>query len=97
MTTSPTPRMTPHARERCVEMGISTKVAKQIVSHAETTYPGTASRGDSTTVHLWSGHPGYAVVTVDRGAGEGIWVLTVLFNAQDFAERCGTNYLAREA
>lgn len=91
----PTPRLTPHARERCVEMGISTKVAKAIVRHADVRYP--ARPGQPGIAALSDVYPGYAVVYVERDAGEPPVVVTVLFNAQDFAARNGTTYVPAEA
>lgn len=35
-----TPRLTDHARKRCAEMGISTKIAKRVIQHADLTRPG---------------------------------------------------------
>lgn len=91
MTPTPLPRtpgLTRHARERCAEMGISTKVAKRIVRYGEVAYPGTPSEHGPSMVVLWSGDPHYAVVaTADRSL-----VLTVLFNTPEYYERAGTTF-----
>jgi hypothetical protein len=42
-----TPRMTRHARDRCVELGISTKRAKRIVQHRSSTYEATRGHGNA--------------------------------------------------
>lgn len=69
-----TPRLTEHARARCVEMGISTKVAKRIVQNPTMTYPGPS--GTNSTVVLSSLEPKYFVAVNPEG-----WVITVAFNA----------------
>lgn len=91
-----TPRMSWHARQRCQEMGISTKVAKRIVANAEVRYPGTPSaNGDPTQVALWTGDERYAVVYAE--ADDGPVVLTVLFKTLEFYERAGTTFIVKEA
>lgn len=83
-----TPVLTRHAQQRCVEMEISTKVAKRIVQRGEVAYPGTPSSQGPTMVVLWSEDRDYAVVTnVERTL-----VLTVLFRTMEFFERCGPTF-----
>lgn len=89
--TGPTPRMTDHARERCAEMEISTKVAKHIARHGDVTYPGTPSEEGPTLVVLWSGDSRFAVVTNDTRTA----VLTVLFNTPVVYERAGATFIPR--
>jgi hypothetical protein len=86
-----TPRMTLHARQRCVEMEISTKVAKRIVQCGEVRYPGTPTEEGDTVVVLWSGEPRYAVVV--SADPEDPIVLTVLFNTPDYYARAGSTYI----
>lgn len=54
-----TPRLTDHARQRCEQMGISTKRAKRIVIGRTTTYRG--SKGNSGMV-CQSADPDFSVV-----------------------------------
>lgn len=89
--TGETPRLSRHARERCAEMGISTKVAKAIVRTMSCSYPGRA--GTDTTVMLSDAIPEYGVVV---GNDTGI-IVTVIFNAPDFGERAGATYKRAEA
>lgn len=58
-----TPKLTRHARERCREMGISTRRAKRVVQHQTTTYPSTGSgHSNNGLVVLSAGEPEIAVV-----------------------------------
>lgn len=83
----PTPRLTDHAKDRCAEMGISTKVAKQIVRHPSVVRPGKAETG--CRVVTSDRHPRYAVVL---GPEEDPVIVTVLFNTPDFYKRNGATY-----
>lgn len=68
--------MSQHARERCAEMEISTKIAKRIVADPnKITYP---DRDRAGLVALSKIHPEYAAVYVDREDGTTL-VITVLF------------------
>lgn len=71
--------LTRHARERCAEMGISTKVAKEIVRHPDHTYPG---RPGTETLVVRSDHqPDYFIVVPDSfPQDEEVVVITVCFN-----------------
>lgn len=55
-----TPRLTQHARERCAEMGISTKVAKRIVQHADVVRPDYP--GSDRMISVSDAYPDYIVV-----------------------------------
>lgn len=70
----PTPILTTHARERCAEMQISTKVPKQIVRHADMVRPG--KPGDPAMMATSDRYPDYAVVF---SPGEPEVIVTVLF------------------
>lgn len=80
---SRTPRLTDHARQRCREMGIRTKVAKAIVRHADVTYPGPEVHGDNW-VSLWQGQPEYAVAWRYDPDGRRC-ICTVLYNHAEFS------------
>jgi hypothetical protein len=94
-----TPVMTRHARERCEQMGISTKIAKQIlrsprrVSWAAPAnasgqhYPG----GQDCRSAVAPEHPDYAVIYVERLDGTRI-VITVLQNTRDTYTRDGVEH-----
>lgn len=56
-----TPKLTNHARERCVEMHISTKRAKRVVRNADVRRP--AERG--AVLATWQGDPAIAVIYVE--------------------------------
>lgn len=83
----PTPRVTDHAKERCHEMGIRTKVAKSIVRHSDVIYPGPSKHGQNW-IATCRAYPEYAVAfTIDE---QGVrWICTVLYNGVEF-ERPGT-------
>lgn len=88
----PTPVMSHHARQRCVEMGISTKVAKRIVQTSYLTYAGRPGSPPGTKVHLSHEHSEYAAVTAPSDEG-GEVVLTVLFRTQEEYVRNGTTFI----
>ena len=56
-----TPKMTVHARVRCLEMGISTKRAKRVVQNRTGTYPGAPNHANNGRMVL-SEDPDIAVV-----------------------------------
>lgn len=81
-----TPKISDHARERCAEMGISTKVAKQIVKNPSLTRPGhTVETRRFVTSTL---HPDYAVI-YDEATNE---VVTVLFYCTERYIRRGESF-----
>lgn len=84
--------LTRHARERCEEMKIGTKVAKHIVAHAEVRYAVKCKDGNKAMMALWTGQPKYAVVFDTREDGTPV-VVTVIFNAPDYYERAGDTYI----
>lgn len=87
-----TPVLSKHARERCAEMGISTKIAKRIVQNARVTYRGTNSKSDTGRVALCPDYPDYAVVFAEDGKG-GTIIITVLFNTPDRYVRLGETFI----
>lgn len=66
--------LTPHARERCAEMGVVTKRAKRIAADPDTTYGNPDERG---VVATREDDPEIAVV-VRRGR-----IITVLWRTQE--------------
>ena len=86
----PTPVLCEHARERCAEMGISTKVAKRIVREAAVVRPGMAH--SDRLVAVSDTYPAYAVVYVP---GEPDLIVTVLFRTQVLYLRDGSGYVER--
>ena len=56
-----TPKMTVHARVRCLELGISTKRAKSVVRNRVSTYPGAPKHGNNGRL-VMSADPDIAVV-----------------------------------
>jgi hypothetical protein len=58
-----TPRMTEHARQRCCEMGVRTKIAKAIVRTAHTVYQGHPKHGENWIAKS-ERHPEYAVAFI---------------------------------
>lgn len=81
----PTPRMSEHARQRCRDMGISTKVAKRIVQHPAITHCAKEGRVLVTS----DKHPEYAVVYAPSDPPV---IVTVLFNTQVRYERQGATW-----
>ncbi len=86
-----TPVLTHHARQRCQEMGISTKVAKRIVQRPNLRRPG--NPGTGAVVATSYDHPGYAVVYVED-AGPTATIVTVLFDTRTFQSRAGKTFVA---
>jgi hypothetical protein len=83
----PTPVLTEHARERCAEMGIRTRVAKQIWRDHTLTYP---LHDQDRIVVISADHPRYALVVDEHG--DRPVVVTVLFNHPDRYVREGETF-----
>lgn len=71
-------------------MGISTKVAKQIVQRPNLRRPG--NPGTGAVVATSYEHPGYAVVFVERREQSAL-VVTVLFDTRQFSARAGNTFI----
>lgn len=86
--------LTHHARERCAEMGISTKVAKRIVQHARVTYraANTQSQSANCRIALCCDYPEYAVVFDQEPDGRQV-IVTVVFNTPGRYERQGETFI----
>lgn len=80
---TPTPRLTDHARERCAEMGISTKVAKVIFRRAVVRRPGNPD--SDCMVAVSDTYPDYAVVYFE--ADNGPVIATVLYRDPEVTSR----------
>jgi hypothetical protein len=52
---STTPRFTKHARQRCVEMGLTTKAVKRIYRSALIDYPGPIKHGEGNRIKVGDG------------------------------------------
>lgn len=88
----PTPHLTEHARQRCKEMGLGTKVAKHIVRKGELCYPSTPSAdGTPTVIYQWSGSKAYAVCAVQGSPDR---VLSVLFRTPETYQRAGLSFVS---
>lgn len=85
--THQTPRLTRHARQRCSELGVSTKKAKAVVRNRISTYPGNPAHGNNGLV-VMSDDPEIAVIW-DPGTNH---ILTVLPRVQDPYVRTPTGY-----
>lgn len=90
-----TPRLSHHARARCAEMGISTKVAKRIIQRADVTHC-TSSRGRDKprAVATSDAYPGYAVAYFTDTDGTPV-ILTVLFRTTEPYRRDGATFVPR--
>ena len=88
-----TPRLTTHARERCVELGISTKRAKRVVQHRTSSYPSSAGHDNNGIVVFYASDSEIA----------GIWdpddncILTVLPRTQEQYVRTSNGFEVRSA
>lgn len=94
MSTSPyarTPLLSHHARERCKEMEIRTRVAKRIVQHADCVRPG--KPGSDAMVATCDEFPEYAVV---YEPGDPAVIVTVVFRTPERYERNGATFRVRE-
>jgi hypothetical protein len=85
-----TPRLTAHARARCAEMGVPTKVAKRIVQHADIVRPG--NRGTGCLVSVSDDYPDYIVVHTDPADGP-VEIVTVSFRTGGTYIRDGATYI----
>ena len=74
-----TPRLTRHARDRCAELGISTKRAKRVVQHRTGTYPSAVGHSNNGMMVTSATEPEIAVVW-DPGTNE---ILTVVPRIQE--------------
>ena len=92
--TRPMPVLTTHARARCAEMGLSTRIAKAIVRDREVTYAGDRRHQNNAMIALCSAHPDYAVVFDPTGEVEVI--VTVLFRTENDYDRAGATFTVRE-
>lgn len=86
-----TPTLTEHARERCIEMGISTKVAKFIVLNASVRRPGRA--GSDALIATCDTYPDYAVVYAPE---QPPLIITVVFRTTENYVRAGASYVLRK-
>jgi hypothetical protein len=86
-----TPRMTPHAALRCIEMGISTKVAKRIVRNADVRRPG--GRHSDAMIATSDDDPDYAVVYYPTDPPI---VITVVFRTPEVYVRRGIGFEVSE-
>jgi hypothetical protein len=86
---SATPSLSGHARRRCVEMAISTKVPKRIVQDpCRVSYPG--GRGSDRLIIFSPSEPRFAVVV---SANESRWtIVTVLFRTEHRYIRNGATF-----
>ena len=82
-----TPRLSMHARLRCLEMGISTKRAKSVVRNRVSTYPGNPVHGNNGRM-VMSADPDIAVVWDP----ETNHILTVLPRVQERYVRTPTGF-----
>ena len=88
-----TPVMSTHARDRCAEMGISTKVAKTIAMNPSITYAGAPDGLPGSMVCLSDEYPQYAVVTAPgRWEADVTVVITVLFRTPERYTRNGATF-----
>lgn len=78
----PTAKLTPHALQRCHEMGIRARIAKRIVRLANVVYPGPKSHGENY-VAICNDHPEFAVAYCPDEEGTPV-ILTVLYNGIRF-------------
>lgn len=86
-----TPVLSRHARQRCAEMGISTKVAKAIHRTRDLTYPGSPTTAEPALVAFSEDHPGYAIVYIPRAASPDV-IVTVVFREEGDYIRQGETY-----
>lgn len=92
-----TPVMTRHARDRCAEMGISTKVAKLIHRTRDATYPGTVTKtGEQSYIAMSDLVPDYVIAYLPKVHGPDV-IMTVLFKSTEYYERAGDTYVTRQA
>lgn len=85
------PKMTHHAKVRCAEMGISTKVAKRMVKNPSVTHT-TQKGGGNRVICTSTEYPLYAVVYSNPDDDGIVWIITVLFNTQVRYDRNGITW-----
>lgn len=88
-----TPRMSVHARERCAELGISTKRAKRIVQQRTGTYPGAPKHNNNAIVVTSDADTEFAVIWDPDDNS----ILTVLPRIQEDYVRTPTGFEVRDA
>lgn len=89
--------LTDHARERCAEMGISTKVAKRIWRTRQTMYPGTeTSWGTQGWIVTSDQYPNYLIVVVFGAPDAPPTVVTVAFRTHTPYVRQGRGFATVE-
>lgn len=89
--------MSQHARDRCAEMGINTKVAKRIIQHADVTHC-TSSRGRDKDRYVATSdlYPDYAVPYFIAADGVPV-ACTVLFRTAVEYARDGATFVPKVA
>jgi hypothetical protein len=70
--------MSNHARQRCREMKISTKIAKRVVQTASLVTTASSWRGEAVYIATSTEHPDYVVTYADQGDGLPFIITTVL-------------------
>lgn len=90
-----TPRISQHARERCAEMGISTKIAKQIIRRPDLIRPSRSVGGSEKGLVMVTSdrYPEYAVVYCPADEV----VVTVLFRTCERYRRDGAHFIPVDA
>lgn len=78
----PTPRFTPHARERTHQMGLTTKYVKREWYKDGVDYPGPPIHGKENRIRKPTGSK-VAIAWMDKG--EGPVILTVLWQGDKFS------------
>jgi hypothetical protein len=79
------PIISGHARERCAEMGISTKVAKRIHRHASMILPDFSGNEERSFMYS-SREPGYAIV-VEAGTPRDTVVTVLIWSPDQYFTR----------
>jgi hypothetical protein len=81
---APTPRLSAHAKLRCLQMNVTTKRVKRVVRTADILYPGHPSAdGSPAWLAMSECDREIAVVFVRDAAGVPV-VLTVLYRGREF-------------
>lgn len=83
-----TPRLSDHARLRCIQMEVNTKRAKRIVQHPSMVIPGPPSNKDSFIATSADDKELQVAYAIDED-GRPI-IITVLWNTQEFYVRDDT-------
>lgn len=79
-------RMTPHARERCEQMGVSTKVAKRIWRERSMTRPEFQRHENRVFVHSSTYRPDLVLIVEDPDSDDPR-VITVMYHSYERVER----------